>query len=86
MTTFKISTRRLINPLGDDIIQIKVENDIIDYPRFELTTGISVADFDEHIVRYIRVLRSDIYRAGIDVEDSNFEVISQKIVNLLQKQ
>lgn len=83
MTTFKISTKRLINSLGDDIIQIKVENDIIDYPRFELTTGISVADFDEHIIRYLRVLQSEIYRAGIDVEDSNFEVISREITNLL---
>ena len=83
MTTFKFSTKRLINSIGDDIIQIKVENDIINYPRFELVTGISVADFKEHIVRYIRVLRSEIYRAGIDVEDSNFETISRNITNLL---
>ena len=83
MTAFKFSTKRLINSCGDDIIQIKVENDVIDYPRFELVTGISVADFKEHIVRYIRVLRSEVYRAGIDIEDSNFETISQEIINLL---
>lgn len=83
MTTFKFSTKRLINAFGDDIIQIKVENDIIDYPRFEVVTGIPVADFKEHIVRYIRVLRSDIYRVGIDAEDSNFDIISQEITNLL---
>ena len=83
MTTFKFSTKRLINSIGDDIIQIKVENDIIDYPRFEVVTGISVADFKEHIVRYIRVLRSEVYRAGIDVEDSNFETIAQKIRNIM---
>ena len=83
MTTFKFSTKRLINAFGDDIIQIKVENDIIDYPRFEVVTGISVADFKEHIVRYIRVLRSEVYRAGIDVEDSNFETIAQKIRNMM---
>ena len=83
MTTFKFSTKRLINSIGDDIIQIKVENDIIDYPRFEVVTGIPVADFKEHIVRYIRVLQSEIYRAGIDVEDSNFETIAQKIRNIM---
>ena len=83
MTTFKFSTKRLINAFGDDIIQIKVENDIVDYPRFELTTGISVADFKEHIVRYIHVLRSEVYRAGIDAEDSNFETIAQKIRNMM---
>ena len=83
MTTFKFSTKRLINSIGDDIIQIKVENDIIDYPRFEVVTGISVAYFKEHIVRYIRVLRSEVYRAGIDVEDSNFETIAQKIRNIM---
>lgn len=83
MTTFKLSTDRFISLFGDDIIQIKIENDIIDYPRFELVTGISVADFKEHIVRYIRVLQSEIYRAGIDVEDSNFETIAQKIRNMM---
>jgi hypothetical protein len=83
MTTFKFSTKRIINSFGDDIIQIKVENDITDYPRFELTTGISIADFDEHIIRYLRVLRSEVYRVGIDIEDSNFDKISQEITNLL---
>lgn len=83
MTTFKLSTDRFINQLGDDIIQIKIENDITDWPRFESVTGIAIIDFNNHIDRYIKALKSDIYRAGIDVEDSNFETIAQKIRNMM---
>lgn len=83
MTTFKFSTKRLINAFGDDIIQIKVENDITDWPRFESVTGIAIIDFKNHIDRYIKALKSDIYRAGIDVEDSNFETIAQKIRSIM---
>ena len=83
MTTFKLSTDHFINQFGDDIIQIKIENDITNWPRFESVTGITIIDFKNHIDRYIKALKSDIYRAGIDVEDSNFDIISQEITNLL---
>lgn len=83
MTTFKLSTDRFISLFGDDIIQIKIENDITDWPRFESVTGIAIIDFKNHIDRYIKALKSDIYRAGIDVEDSNFDIISQKIMNIM---
>lgn len=83
MTTFKLSTDRFINQFGDDIIQIKIENDITNWPRFKVVTGIAIIDFNNHIDRYVKALKSDIYHAGIDVEDSNFETIAQKIRNIM---